>query len=479
MLRNLLKDFARNRAGNFAMMFGLMLPATLFITGMTIDYSRAARIRTALNGAADSAVLAAVTPAMMESTTAQAETAAENAFMAIANQVGGIVPGSITVTVTITAGPNGVLQRLVTVNYTAESENIFANILNMPYLTVGGTSSSAAQIPPNINFYVLLDNSPSMALPATTAGINEMVSLTAPQDGGNGCALACHQLSTGNGDTEGNPYVLQGTTTTCTQGSSSNCVQADNYTVARLNGITLRVDEMTTAVTQLLQTAWNTENNPNLPTEPNYTFTINEMNNTYAVGFNTIVPQGTRSSFVNDWANASQNFQLMVMYSNSNSCVASGSNPCASGNSANNDMDTSYDNALSNQLAQMPVPGTGTNAAGDTPQEVLFWVTDGVEDEDYNGSRLIQAINANGGTNYCTEIKNKGIQIAILYTTYLPIPSNSFYVDNVEPFQPNIGPALQACASPGLYYQAAIGENLGTDLSNLFNAVVQAGHLTN
>ena len=29
----------------------------------------------------------------------------------------------------------------------------------------------------------------------------------------------------------------------------------------------------------------------------------------------------------------------------------------------------------------MPNPGTGTNEAGDTPQEVLFIVTDGVEDE--------------------------------------------------------------------------------------------------
>ena len=29
----------------------------------------------------------------------------------------------------------------------------------------------------------------------------------------------------------------------------------------------------------------------------------------------------------------------------------------------------------------MPNPGKGTNVAGDTPQEVLFIVTDGVEDE--------------------------------------------------------------------------------------------------
>ena len=34
----------------------------------------------------------------------------------------------------------------------------------------------------------------------------------------------------------------------------------------------------------------------------------------------------------------------------------------------------------------MPNPGNGTNQTGDKPQEVLFIVTDGVEDEN-NGSR--------------------------------------------------------------------------------------------
>ena len=33
-------------------------------------------------------------------------------------------------------------------------------------------------------------------------------------------------------------------------------------------------------------------------------------------------------------------------------------------------------------------PGSGTTVAGDTPQEVLFIVTDGVEDETVNGSRV-------------------------------------------------------------------------------------------
>ena len=88
---------------------------------------------------------------------------------------------------------------------------------------------------------------------------------------------------------------------------------------------------------------------------------------------------------------------------------------------------------------------------------MLFIVTDGVEDEINGGIRLIQKINGGTATNYCNTIKGRGIKIAVLYTEYLPVPANSFYVSNVEPFQSQIGPALQACASTGLFYDAAIG----------------------
>ena len=49
----------------------------------------------------------------------------------------------------------------------------------------------------------------------------------------------------------------------------------------------------------------------------------------------------------------------------------------------------------------------------------------------------------------CTTIKKRGIRIAVLYTEYLPLPTNSWYNTYIAPFQPNIGATLQACASPG------------------------------
>jgi hypothetical protein len=126
----------------------------------------------------------------------------------------------------------------------------------------------------------------------------------------------------------------------------------------------------------------------------------------------------------------------------------------------------------------MPTPGNGTNVTGDSPQEVLFFVTDGVEDE-LNGSRLIQPINYGTSHNYCSDIKARGIRIAVLYTEYLPLPENDFYNQRVAPILSQVEPALQACASPGLYYKAAIGADLGAALNTLFQSVVQSATLTN
>jgi hypothetical protein len=164
----------------------------------------------------------------------------------------------------------------------------------------------------------------------------------------------------------------------------------------------------------------------------------------------------------------------MEMFSNNNACGQSACTSIATNNTG--DADTNYDNAMSNANTQMLTPGNGTNQANDSPQEVLFIVTDGVEDE-LNPGRIEQTINAGTSTNYCTAIKNRNIRIAILYTEYQPVTTDSWYNTYVAPFQSNIGPALQACASPGLYYDAAIGADLGQALSSLFQAVVQSASL--
>ena len=141
-----------------------------------------------------------------------AQAAAVSMFNGLTKGIPGLTADATQVTVTITVGSTA-LMRNVEVNYATSVNTIFAQVLGKSALPVQGVSEASAQVPPNIDFYVLLDNSPSMALPATTAGITKMESLTTSEETG-GCAFACHHSHTNaNSDTKGNPCV-DGTTPT-------------------------------------------------------------------------------------------------------------------------------------------------------------------------------------------------------------------------------------------------------------------------
>ena len=82
------------------------------------------------------------------------------------------------------------------------------------------------------------------------------------------------------------------------------------------------------------------------------------------------------------------------------------------------------------------------------------------------------------GTNWCTAIKNRNIKIAILYTDYLKVPANNWYVTHIDPFQSQISADLEACATPGLFIDEANDTQIGADLANLFILAAAPGHLT-
>ena len=193
----------RNRRGNVAMMYALVAPILVFGGGAAIDYGRAAQIHTKLNAAADAAALAALTPTMLQQSATVAHDAAVSMFNGLTEGIPGLTVNATTVTVTVTVGATA-LTRNVEVSYSSSVNTIFAQVLGKSSLPVSGLSVASAQAPPNIDFYVLLDNSPSMALPATEDGITQMQNLTGNEITG-GCAFACHQASTNNGDTAGNP----------------------------------------------------------------------------------------------------------------------------------------------------------------------------------------------------------------------------------------------------------------------------------
>jgi Flp pilus assembly protein TadG len=443
----------RDNRANVAMIFALALFPLVFLGGMAIDYTVSSDRQAQLNGFADAAALSAVTPTMMSQSNAKATTAAQNTFTGQASALSGVTYLPANLTVNVTTGTGGT--RTAKVSYTAASATFFSGILGMASINLAGSATATGGLPPNIDFYLLLDDSPSMAIAATLSGIQTMVNNTASQGG---CAFACHETHPSS-DSLGNQGGI------------------DNYQLSKNLGVTLRIDLLRQAAQDLTTTARTTMNTTNSV----YRMAIY----TFDVAVNTIQALTTNMATAKT---AAGNISLMQVYAN---------NMLTSSNN-NSDADTNFDNAFNKINTIMPNPGSGTNTAGDTPQEVLFLVTDGVEDQVVNkvGSNCPSVASGKGsaisisGTqcrqqslislnpDWCTTIKNTGARIAVLYTVYYPLPTNAWYTSYIAPFQSQIGPTLSACASPGLYFEVDSGGDISAALSALFQQAVQSAYLS-
>ena len=452
MIRAQLRRLLRDNRGNVAMMFAASLFPLAFLTGMAIDYTMASDRQAQLNGFADAAALAAVTPTMMAQSDTAAKTAAQNTFNAQAQQLTTISYAPANLTVSVATDNTG--KRTATVTYTAGSPTFFSGLLGQSQINLGGSSTATGGLAPNIDFYLLLDDSPSMAVAATTAGISKLVSLTSSYPSAyRSCGFGCHEQhpTTGTGQ--------------------------DLYTLAHNNNIVLRMDLVTQAAQNLMTQASSTMSTTNAA----YRMAIYSFD----AGFNTIQ---SLTSNMTTAKNSAGTVTLQEVY---------GQGYLTSTN-YNNDTDTDFDNAFNKINTILPNPGSGTSAAGDTPQEVLFLVTDGAEDKNYSGSTcpsvpsgLGTVISWSGGgksgcrqqsvintsTDWCQTIKSRGIRIAVLYTVYNPLTSNSWYNTYWSPIQSTIATQLAACASPGLYYQVQTDGDISAALSQLFTAAVQSAYL--
>jgi Flp pilus assembly protein TadG len=427
-MRVFLRRFIRETKANVAAITALAAIPMFFLTGMGIDYSMAVDRKTLLDGYADAAALAAVTPNMIAQGAAAEITAARNTFNAQAQALSDISYNAANLTVTLaTAGST----QTATVSYVANYQTMFSHILGTNTIALQGSSSATAGLAPNIDFYLLLDDSPSMAIAATQAGINTMVAHTASQGG---CAFGCHETHPAS-DNLGNPNG------------------EDNYTLARNLGVTLRMDLLRQAAQDLMVTAQTTETT----NSATYRMAIY----TFDAAFNTI--QSLTSNLATAQTSAG-NINLLTVYANN----------WLTSNNNNSDTDTNYDNAMTRVNSAMPNPGSGTNTAGDTPQEVLFFVTDGVEDERVGGNRQQSLMDP----TWCTTIKNRGIRIAVLYTVYLPLPTNAWYNTWISPFQPNIASSMQSCASPGLFFQVNTGGDISAAMTALFQLAIHTAYLS-
>ena len=184
----MLQRLRHDSDGNVLVMTAIALLTLCFAFGFVVDYSRAQAAQTELTAIADASALTAVDPSMIYQSNTTAQTAATAMWNAQVANLSGLTGVTMKPSISTGSGIGGL--RNVTITWTANSTNLFANFLGLPSLALSGSSSTAASQPPNINFYIAVDNSPSMLIPDSANGVTLLQGTTNTSDGG--CAFTCH-----------------------------------------------------------------------------------------------------------------------------------------------------------------------------------------------------------------------------------------------------------------------------------------------
>jgi len=428
--RRLLAD----RSGNFGMLTALLMVPLIGSAGMAIDYGHAMSLRTQLYAAADAAAVGAISQKSNAVTQAMTmsgdgaltvgQTDARSIFMS--QMQGELTASNVNVDIQVNKVSNQLNSQ---VTFSASVPTSFMQIFGRNTIDISGTANAVFQTAAFMNFYILLDNTPSMGVGATPTDVATMEKKTPDT-----CAFACHVVSDA-GVEDPNSY----------------------YNLAKKNNVTLRIDVVRQATQQLTQTAKTQRVSDNQFSMGVYTFGQRAQD----ANLTTISSPITDLDKVANYTNAVD--LMSIPYQG-----------------YNNDQQTSFDNALTQMKTIIGDQGDGNTQT--QPQKILFFVSDGVGDS-YKPSTCTKA--TTGGrcqepidTSFCKPLKDKGIKIAVLYTTYLPLPNNSWYNSWIKPFQSQIPTKMAECASPGLYFEVTPTDGIAQAMNALFLKVIRMPRIT-
>ncbi|MCK1542079.1 pilus assembly protein [Bradyrhizobium sp. 179] len=427
----IIRRFVHDRRGNIALIFALCCVPLITVVGCAVDYSRATQIRSKLQGAADAASVGSVaksSPAFAAAGTMTSDgpisvgvTDAQNIFDANRANLTGYTLKNITPTV-VKSGSTV----KSTVSFSAELNTMFLGVIGKTALTVSGTSTATASMPLYIDFYLLLDNSPSMGVGATPGDVQTMVNNTSDK-----CAFACHDLKDKN----------------------------NYYDLARKLGVTTRIDVLRSATQSLMDTASATE--------------------TYSNQFRMAIYDFGGSASTLGLRNL---FSLSASLSSAKSATGKIDLMSVNGQNENGDQDTAFTAIFPAIDKEISSPGPGTSSS---PLKYLFFVSDGVADESNTAclKPLSGSTRCQSPLNplLCKAMRDRGVKVAVLYTTYLALPTNSWYMKWINPFNagpygpsPNseIAQNMQSCASPGLYFEVSPTQGISEAMNALFKKAV-------
>src|SRR5262249_32264531 len=141
--------------------------------GVAFDYTRAAALRDKLDNALDVAVLSSLSKSQSPFVNTPTQTTVQNYFNNVVSHINGVTVTGFQATIT-----QSVTNMAVSASYTASVPTTLVGIFGIRTVSISGASAASVKAPPYVNFYLLLDNSPSMGLGATATDISHLEALT-------------------------------------------------------------------------------------------------------------------------------------------------------------------------------------------------------------------------------------------------------------------------------------------------------------
>ncbi|MBD8685645.1 MULTISPECIES: pilus assembly protein TadG-related protein [unclassified Rhizobium] len=429
-----MRHFWHDKAGNFGILTALLAVPMFGAAGVALDISQAMVVKQDLQNAADAAALAAVAKSSKEVEAARKMKAdgkiviPENEALSFfeADAVGRNDFEVESVNVSVEKVGNVVQSN---VSFSATVQTSLSRILGKNFMTVSVKATAKYETETYSDFYLLLDNTPSMGVGATPADVKKMVDNTKDK-----CAFACHVVSI-DGVDDKNSY----------------------YHLAKKLGVTTRINVVAQATAALMDTATSLRKTSDQYRMAVYTFGEKAQD----AELTEVVPLTT------NLANAKKKAEKIDLMS-------------ALSKKSSESQLTDFDNTLTALGTKMGTVGNGTSSA--SPDKVVFFVSDGVGDSYKTTSCTKRANNGRCqepiDTRFCTALKEKGYRIAVLYTTYLPLPEDDWYNTWISPFQSQISTRMEECATPGLYFEVSPTEGISDAMAALFKRIITSPRLT-
>jgi Flp pilus assembly protein TadG len=471
-LRDRAASLRKAKAGNVTIVFAFSLVPMIGLIGYGVDYGVAITDKAKLDAAADAAAIAAVvsTKAYFAANPAQANLTA-NAYAAGAAQATNafaVNAGKVPFAQVQLQAPqvNRTGQTITSsVTYTATITNNFGKLFRAPTTTIGNTVTASADLPSYLDFYLLLDVSGSMGLPATSGGMAQLAQNNNDMwsDYKQGCQFACHYPN------------------------------FNGWTLAA-GKIQLRSDALNNAVCSLIARA-----------------STPSMTGQYRVGLYPFVNQmGTLADInssiatLNSKAQCGQSWPLALttLLDTGTTQLSVNSDP-STGTGAGG---THFEVVLPQMKSAITAAGGfGDGSSMLARRPFVFLVTDGMQ----NGQHY--AINQNGKYYYpgnpssfpgygagnfdgsspsqidpslCTALKTSGATISILYIPYNLISYTDYggvvawENGRVNGFSPSLSTPLKSCASPGFFYTANSPADITAALNAMFDQALAVARLT-